>query len=216
MLNVYFDGINYLPNALGYLFILFAALLYLKICRGRAIAVIAACAVLIPLSLVPYAQKTVFFFQYGYHLLGRSIAADELYSTLCLWSAAEGAVFAVLCVLILSMTVSVIQCETGYRYDNVNNYSSHLPLHRALTRKATLDMLLGVVMGAAGVADTFLRRVTERIEIGTEGGATTIAVQPEYGWFQWVVFALCVLWIVRTASMGEALVTEVERRYSLD
>ena len=111
---------------------------------------------------------------------------------------------------------SVIRKETGYRYDNVNNYSSHLPLHRALRQRAGLTLSLGVVTALSGAADMFLRRLTETVEYGTAGGTVEIAVQPEYGWFQWVVFAICLLWIAQSSSFGEILGTEVERRYSLD
>ncbi|MBQ8174483.1 MAG: hypothetical protein IJ009_03680 [Clostridia bacterium] len=216
MLNIHFDGINYLPNALGYLFFLLAAVMLLPFCRGRAITVIALSGVMIPVSVVPYVQKAQFFNLYGYYLLGRSRGADELYGKLCISSVVEAALLLILCVLILVLLFAVIKKETGYRYDNINNYSSHLPLHRALRRKATFTLSLGILTAIAGAADVFLRRITERIEIGTADGSIDVAVQPQYGWFQWVVFVLCVIWIVQTSSLGEALGTEVERRYSLD
>lgn len=216
MLNLHFDGINYLPNALGYLFFLLAGVLLLKICRGRAIAVIALSGVMIPVSLVPYLQKAEFFRDYGYFLLGRSRGADELYGKLCITSAVESGLLVILCILILVLLFAVIKKETGYRYDNVNNYSSHLPLHRALRLKAGITATLGILTAIAGAADVFLRRITERIEIGSAEGGISVAVQPQFGWFQWVVFVLCVIWILQSSSLGEALGTEVERRYALD
>lgn len=216
MLTLTFDGINYLPNTIGYIFFLLAGVTLLPIHRARAIAVIVSSGVLIPVSMVPYVQKIQFLTKYGYHLLGRSRAADALYEQVCLWSTVEAALFLVLCVLILFLLFAVIQRETGYRYDNINNYSSHLPLHRALSRKATFTLLLGMLTGVLGVIDIFLRRLTERVEIGTADGAIEIAVLPEYGWFGWVVFALCLFFIVEMSSLGEALGQEVERRYALD
>ena len=216
MLTLHFDGINYLPNAVGYLFFILFAVLLRQISRPRAYAVTACASLLVPLSVVPYALKAKFFFEYGYHMLGRSRGADELYSHLCLWSAIEATLLMVLCVLIFWLLSAVIHKETGYRYDNVNNYSSHLPLHRALGQRAGLVLSLGVMTALSGAVDMFLRRLTETVEYGTAGGTVEIAVQPEYGWFQWVVFAICLLWIAQSSSFGEILGTEVERRYSLD
>lgn len=214
MLDLYFDGINYLPNALGFAaFVLFAVAL-LPMTR-RAIPMIVFAAAGLVTSIFTYTKRATFFEEYGYHLLGRSKGADELYTTLSLSSAIEAGLLIVTCVAAVCVLWSVIRDHTGYRADNVNNYSSHLSLHSALRRLSVVWAVLGSLTAVTISVNIFLRRITEKVEMNPEF-STTPGVMPLYGWFWLIPTILCLLWTAYSLYFASAVNTETEQKYTLE
>lgn len=218
MIDAVLDGINYLPDAIGILLLGIAALLLRPlVTREASIALVAACLTL-PVSVATYCMRHIFFMHYSYEALGRIVEADGLYGSLSTFSVLETVLVGALCVAICCMLCALIREETGYRADNVHNYSSHLPLHKALCRKAVVMATLGTLASAATTADVFLRRITERYKQGAADGAGEVmggVILPVYGWFWLVVFALCGIYFLYTLHVCAVLNSEVEHKYSI-
>ncbi len=214
MLDLYFDGVNYLPNAFGFAsFILFAILLLPLTRRSIPLLICAAAGMLT--SLRTYFMRATFFAEYGYHLLGRSKGADELYASLSLSSAIEAGLLIATCMAAVFVLFSVIRDHTGYRADNVNNYSSHLSLHAALRRITVMWAALGSLTAVTISLNFFLRRLTEKVEMNPEY-STTPGVMPIYGWFWLVPCILCIAWIACSAYLAFVVNTETEQKYTLE
>ena len=214
MLDLYFDGINYLPNALGFAaFILFAVALLPM--TKRAIPMILCAAAGLVCSVLTYTKRATFFEEYGYHLLGRSKGADELYTSLSLSSAMEAGLLIATCVAAVCVLWSVIRDHTGYRADNVNNYSKHLSLHAALRRLAVVWAVLGSLTATTISLNIFLRRITEKVEMNPEY-STTPGVMPLYGWFWLIPCILCLLWTAFSLYFASAVNTETEQKYTFE
>ena len=218
MIDAVFDGINYLPDALGVLLFGACACLLLPLCPVQAKITVAAAGVALPVSIVTYLLRHAFFAEYSYEALGRIREADALYSSLSLFSCIESAclvlLYAAVCVLLIALTKK----ETGYQSDNVNNYSSHLSLHKALGRKAILMAIFGTLATTATTGDVFLRRITERYKQGAADGAGEVmggVILPVYGWFWLIVLALCLLHFVYTLHVTSVINDEVAHKYSL-
>ena len=160
-------------------------------------------------------QRARFFTEYGYHRLGLSIGADELYASYTLTSCIESLFLLLFVVFFAYSLFPIIRKKTGYQSDNVNNYSSHLDLHRALGRCSFIWAGLGGLCGLASAASVYLRRITERVEMNPEHSTalTTIAT---YGWI-WIVALVAALafWLY-TLRLTSALQSEAELKHRLE
>jgi hypothetical protein len=218
MIDVVLDGINYLPSALGVGLMGAAAVILLPLCAGRAKTVLVTAGIALPVSVVTYIIRHLFFAEYSYEALGRIREADRLYDLLSYTSIAETVTLTALYGALCALLFWLISQETGYQTDNVNNYSSHLSLHTALRRKAVVMAALGFLGTAAKTGDVFLRRLTERYKMGAPDGAGEVmggVILPVYGWFWLVVCGLCLAHFLYTAHLSSVMHDEVAHKYAL-
>ncbi|MBQ8858542.1 MAG: hypothetical protein IJ012_01970 [Clostridia bacterium] len=214
LIEVVFDNISYLPNTLAFAAFAVSAALLTRFTK-RAFLALASAVCAIPVSVIAYVQRAQFFAEYGYHRLGLSVGADELYASYTVTTCIESLLLLLFVVSLAYALSPIIRSKTGYQSDNVNNYSSHLDLHRALGRCSIIWAALGGLCGLASAASVYLRRITERVEMNPEHstGLTTIAT---YGWI-WIVALVAALafWLY-TLRLTSALQSEVELKHRLE
>lgn len=214
LIEVVFDNISYLPNTLAFIAFAVSAAILTRFTK-RAFLALAAAVCAIPVSVIAYMQRARFFTEYGYHRLGLSIGADELYASYTLTSCMESLLLLLFAVFLAYSLFPIIRKKTGYQSDNVNNYSSHLDLHRALGRCSFIWAGFGGLCGLASAASVYLRRITERVEMNPEHSTalTTIAT---YGWI-WIVALVAALafWLY-TLRLTSALQSEAELKHRLE
>lgn len=222
LIDLVFDEINYLPDFLGAICFLLAALCFLPLARRRAVFAAVAAGVYLPLSVARYILSARFYALYSYAAFGRVKAADRLYTALSITAGAEVTAAVVTFAAFACLFFTVIRAETGYAHDAVNPYSSHLPLHRALRRKTAVWLALGAVACLADFADVLLRRLTARVAYGTPlpdasgvVGAGTM-VLPEYGFVWLIVFGLTLFFALYTLHLAMVLSYEVTQKYALE
>ncbi len=216
MMNIYLDNINYLPTALASVFFALAALFLLPLSR-RARAPLALSLLSLPITVAAYIARESFFAEYSYGALGRIVAADRLYDLTSILFTVESVLLTATLLLFAYLFFYLVRQETGYRSDNIHNYSDHLSLHAALSRKATTLTVLGVLATAANTADFYLRRITDSFAKGNPGGGTAEeVVLPVFGAF-WIVALLTAFMFFLYAMHYAAVMTdEVSLKYSLD
>ncbi len=222
MIDLNFDQINYLPDAIGILLLCAGVGVLYPCLRRGAIPVWCCAGAWVGTSIAAYVLERQFFATYSYGALGRLPAADALYDALQWVSLAEG-VCAVGTLLCLSRCLSrLIQNETGYPLDHINPYASHRSLHGALQRKNVFFTVLGCLCAVVRVCDVFLRRITEAIKLGkptTEGvtgPSSSQGIFPVFGWLWLLDWILTLLWILYTWHMTSTLSEEIENKYALD
>ncbi len=216
-INLYFDNINYLPNFLTALLFAAAALVLLPLTK-RAVAplVISLCA--LPISVTAYVLRELFFAEYSYAALGHVRAADMLYTACECFFTLEAVFFALYLFLFAFLLLSVVHNETGYRADNIHNYSSHLSLHAALCRKTVILTAFGVLASIANTADVFLRRITDSYAQADPDGGLPLqdVIMPIYGGFWIVALAAAVGFFLYALYYASVMTSEVSLKYSLD
>lgn len=217
MINVYFDNINYLPTALAALLFALSALVFLPL-TGRAIAPLALSALAFPFSLTAYILREKFFAEYSYAALGRVRDADNLYNLCQGFCATEAILLSAAFVMFAYLLFHVVHNETGYRADNIHNYSSHLSLHAALCRKTVVLTAFGVLAAIANAADLFLRRITDSfaMENPTDSVGIQNIVLPVYGGFWIFALVLAVSFLLYALYYSSVMKTEVLQKYSLE
>ncbi len=214
MLNLHFDGINYLPNTLGFLCFTVMAIVLLPLAK-RAIPVLVCALAGAGASLVAYLQRATFFQEFGYHRLGLSPEADALYTSYSAFSVAEGILLIAVCVLSCLLFDRVVRDHTGYHADNVNNYSSHLSLHAALRRMSIFWTCIGSLVAITGAANILLRRLTVKVELSPDY-AYSSAIMPIFGGFWLVPWVLTLGWIAYTLYLTSSINTETLQKYRLE
>ncbi len=219
LIDLYFDKVNYLPNAAGIVFFILAALVFLPFSR-RALWPLIAGAISLPLSLTAYVLRANFFAEYSYGALGRLLAADRLYDACQLFATLEGA--ALICMLVgfAFLFFDIIRRETGYEAENAYNAISHMPLHRTYRIRTVLLCAIGALSVVAQVADLYLRRITENLKQGTvvedfvvSGGQVVL---PVFGWFWLIALMLASLFLLSAFHFATSLGDEVEHKYMLE
>ncbi len=217
LLNFYIDNINYLPNVIAAVFFALAALRLLSL-TYRAIAPMVIALVAVPVSVTAYVLRAIFFAEYTYAALGRVRAADALYTACEIFFAIECALYIALFALFIYLLFFVVRNETGYRADNIHNYSSHLSLHGALCRKSVTLSILGILAVIANTADVFLRRITD--SFAKENPLDDIGIQsivlPVYGGFWLISLAVTTCFFLYALHYASVMTNEVSLKYSLD
>lgn len=219
LIDLYFDKINYLPNAVGILFFMMAAALLLQFSR-RALWPLIAGLVALPLSLAAYILRAHFFTEHSYGALGRLPAADRLYDTCQLFATLEGAMLLCMLVGLAFLLFDIIGRETGYAAENAYNAVSHTALHRTLRIRAAVMCAIGGLGVVAQVADLYLRRVTESLKQGTVIEDFIVSngqvVLPVFGWFWLISLMLATLFLLSAFHFATTLGDEVEHKYMLE
>lgn len=203
--DLYFDGINYLPSFLGIAAILVALFFLRRVTPRYALPAGVSAVLALVFSAVTYALRAAFFSSFTYASLGKSPRADTLYRYLCVASAAE-AVCTVLLFALLFVLLSVAVSETTgtTRSDDPNgNYRKEL--HRTLRRRALAYALFGALASLSATADIFLTQITQKVSSGNEDAASLLTV-PVFGWVWMVTLIFAVLHLIaafRLSPIGE-------------
>ena len=220
-IDITLDRLSYLPDALGALAFLVAALMLFSIggMRAKISAILSGAWAVASGFAVGY--RNAFFGKYSYESLGVSRGADELYSNYVLFSGIESVLAIGAFIATAILLAYVAKRETGYDGDRVNHYAANISLHAALRKKCVTFALIGSLAAVSSFLEAFLGRITAKYAMG-EGGVDGLipevsgySTQPVFGWIWLVSLALCILLFIYTRHLAEIYDEEVKRKYEL-
>lgn len=220
-IDITLDRLSYLPDALGGIFFLLAALSLFSVGGMRAkISALLSGAWAVAAGFSIYFRNS-FFFQFSYESLGKSRTADALYNGYVLSAGIESSLACAALVAAAILLAHVATHQTGYEGDRVNRYSDRLSLHAALHRKCAVFAALGCLAAVSSFLEAFLGRITEKYEMGDASAPGLVpdvsgySTQPVFGWLWIVSLVLCLTLFFYTRHLAEVYDEEVKRKYDL-
>ncbi len=219
-LDLIFDRINYLPDAIGALLFLCAALLLYPVTGKPALWAAAGAALWFLCSVPAYWFRQSFFSRYTYESLGFSPTADSLYENSILFAALEFFAATLACAAMAVLLFRIINTCTGHPGDEIHAHG-RLPLHRMLHRKTVVFAVLGSLCSFLAFLDLWLGQFTVRLAHGlpTEDGIANDpdgVVLPFFSSMWLICWIACAIFFLYTRHLSSVLNEEVACKYKWD
>lgn len=210
-----FDRISYLPDALGALFFLCAALSLLSVCREPARVAVGASGLWACTSFLAWTTRNAFFGKYTYESLGRLKEADKLYADWTLYAALESVAAVFACVVFAYLFYKLIKRETGLADGTEHRLLGVPSLHAILGRKILVFSAIGIASAIFSFVEVFCARFTSARATDAPGTGVGIVVLPVLDWLWLIGLVLNVAWYLYARHLSEVITEENKRKYDL-
>lgn len=204
-------GIDAIPNFVFGIFIILASIRLTEFV-GNTKPIIISSALYSAVALVAYYFQVSFMTEYGYDMLTLKIVKSE-YLSVILAYVVEFLFYCILFVILRSAIARLALSHTGLDLESPNYSKVDADYHKQIKTEIWLWFGLGILSGAAKLADVILRYFADSTLVAVENdvGVVTTGLIP---WFGVVVFATTAAFILYSLYLFGKLKDEVELKYS--